>query len=65
MLPVLKLANTGIINNQVAVQKMSDHFNLTSEERTQMIPSGLEKKANFGFIDVLKKALHAAKGDHH
>lgn len=42
MFPILKLANTGIINNQIAVQKMSEFFNLTAEERNQLLPSGVE-----------------------
>ncbi len=39
MLPLLKLANTGEIKNADAIEAMCDQFNLTEDERKELLPS--------------------------
>lgn len=43
MLPVLRLANTGEIKNTDAIEAMCDQFNLTENERKELLPSGRQK----------------------
>ncbi len=44
MLPLLKLAGNGEIHNiHDSTEKLADHFNLTDEEKTQMLPSGTQQ----------------------
>lgn len=60
MLPLLKLVKAeGPISNQIAIKKISDQFNLTEEERSELLPSGQQDKITNRVIwarTYLKKA---------
>lgn len=53
MLPVLKLAAQGETRVPDAAQKIADHFNLSDEEREEMLPSNRQR--------VLHNRIHWAK----
>jgi len=40
MLPILRLSASGEIRNRDAVDRISDEFGLTDEERGELLPSG-------------------------
>ncbi len=42
MLPMLKMANTGLLANQEALIRVSEDFNLSDKEINQLLPSGIE-----------------------
>lgn len=44
MLPVLRLAAEGEIRVAEAVERLSDEFNLTADERVELLPSGRQAK---------------------
>lgn len=47
MLPLLKLVKAeGPISNQTAIEKISDEFKLTKEERLELLPSGQQEIIN-------------------
>jgi restriction system protein len=60
MLPLLKLVKAeGPISNQSAIEKISDEFKLTKEERLELLPSGQQEKITNRVIwarTYLKKA---------
>lgn len=60
MLPLLRLVKAdGPISNQTAIEKISDEFKLTKEERLELLPSGQQEKITNRVIwarTYLKKA---------
>lgn len=61
MLPVLKIASTGVIKARDAVSKISDEFGLTEEEREAHLTSGPEtfisNRVNWAITYLVKAGL--------
>ncbi len=64
MLPVLKLSSGGEVRISDAVQHLADEFNLTPDERAELLPSGKQavfsNRVNWAKAYLLKAGLIAA-----